>query len=115
MNYWPQGNVQVIDEEEKWISKYRAALNATSTQQSTAGTFAARLKGIMQSLVSALNKAAHGQATIAVAAKPLEKPPCPEIALPRTPAGREEAQSHHSTGKRRVQQQRSRRGKKRAS
>jgi hypothetical protein len=66
-------HIQVIDEEQVWIAKYRSALNAAPMKKSRLEAFAMRLNGMIQELVSAIGKASHRKTSARSDVKRLER------------------------------------------
>jgi hypothetical protein len=93
----------VIDEEQDWIAKYRAALGANPIKQSRVGTLVAGLQGVIQKLVSAIGKASPSNTTAQLDVKPFEELPCPRIAQAGTsehnPQSRSDGSNTQGPGK----------------
>jgi hypothetical protein len=95
----------VIDEEQEWIAKYRAAIGETTPiKPSRVETLFARLKGMTQNLVSALVQRVHRKMTAQFDVKPVGELAGPSviqavISAPN-PASRWDGSRIRSTGKR---------------
>lgn len=97
--------IRVIDEEQDWIAKYRAAMGATTPiKPSRVEALLAGLRGMTQNLVSALVQRFHRKMTAQFDVKPVEELAGPSviqavISAPN-PASRWDGSRIRSTGKR---------------
>jgi hypothetical protein len=69
----------VIDQEQEWIAKYRAALGTTPIRPSRVEVLIAGMKGIFQELVSTIAQAFHNRTIVQVAVKASEAKPCQKV------------------------------------
>lgn len=101
------------DENYDWIAKYRAAISIIPIQQSRVDTFTAKLKEIIQQLVSAIGRASHRETTAQLGVKPFEELCCPstvQVAASGLKAqSRSEESRTKSSGKRAVGESQQRR------
>ena len=89
----------MVDKEQAWIAKYRAALSALPVRQSRAEIFVARLQETMQRLISAIGKVARDR-TAQLRVKPWEYLPRPMIAEAVTPVQNPQSRSDGSSKQR---------------
>jgi hypothetical protein len=95
----------MIDEEQDWIAKYRAALDTTTPiKPSRVGTFAVGLSGMIQKLVSAVVQRFHREITAQLEVKPVEELAGPlviqAVASAPIPASRADGSNTRGPGKR---------------
>jgi len=69
----------VIDQEQEWIAKYRAALAITPIKPSRVEVFIAGMKGILQELVSSVAHAFHNRTIVQAAVRASEAQPCQKV------------------------------------